>query len=115
MNCYLCCLETRDPTCPALSICQSCGAGICERHLVTTVTRSVVGMGTTLQRRRMFCTHCSENTVAPSSPVQRKEQRTWSRVKWGKWFWRARRDELPEPKEAVALAERWLQRRHPHS
>jgi hypothetical protein len=115
MNCYLCYLETRASTRPALSICQACSVGVCERHLIAVVIKPVIGMSTTLQRRRVFCIHCAESAISSSPPVQQKDLRKWSHMGWWRWFWNTRRGDLPEPEEAVVIAERWLQRRHPLS
>jgi hypothetical protein len=110
MNCYVCSVKGLDDRCPAVAICQQCGAGMCHEHLYTLGGATPVGMAGSLSRRHV-CSTCkdllvmrhrrfpaSANAQAQTSPLQR----WWDR-------WRARKEVLPEPHEAVAAAERILQ------
>ncbi len=112
MNCYHCWLETQSSFSPALGVCQRCGAGSCEQHLVQVVSRPVSGMGTMMHAgRRLLCSRCYEESVSPaSSQRQQKKQAGLSRPTWWKWFRSGSQDDLPEPGEAVAFVERLLKR-----
>lgn len=113
MNCYLCFLHTGQSTREALGICQLCGAGCCEHHLLTIISNPVVGMaGMPLQRRQMRCSLCQEEIIARSRPhappVSRKEHADQSPTVWWRWLSRRRQSALPESEEAIALVERFL-------
>jgi hypothetical protein len=114
MNCYLCFLQTGQVTRGALGICQICGAGCCERHLLLVISDPVVGMaGMTQKIRQMRCSLCHEGIVSrfqpPATIRQRKEHANQSpTVCWWKWLSRRRQRALPEPEEAIALVEQFL-------
>ncbi len=113
MNCYLCSLERGTISQPALGLCHTCGAGMCEYHLISVTLKPVAGMaGMVLPARRLLCSHCHEGTISgfhsPGLHHQRKEQSRWSASIWWKWFIHSRRHALLKPEEAVTLAEHFL-------
>ncbi|MEO8955314.1 MAG: DUF2180 family protein [Ktedonobacteraceae bacterium] len=115
MHCYLCWLETGWPSRAALGICRDCGVGICEHHLVKVMLKPVMGMvGTTVPRRYLLCLRCYDEKVSPSSlpafhPPSSGRSGLFSSIRW-RWLGRSRPGRLPEPEEAVAIAERLLKR-----
>lgn len=114
MNCYLCRIEAGNGFRPALAICQRCGAGVCEAHLVESTRTPVVGLAGA--SNAVICSRCS----APFSQQRSREARKSPRaeVAWSRsplkilWHWLFRRcpSELPEPAEAVKEVERFLHR-----
>ena len=109
MNCYLCLVETAGLLRPACGICQHCGAGMCERHLV--VVQFPVGMAGG-GKRTLVCSSCS----CPRAPqhVQRRstpqcQQRGYDTFTGWAWFHRRRPPSaLPEPAQVVAAVEQLL-------
>ncbi|SRR5579884_2458628 len=113
MHCYICLVETGCLSHAAVALCQRCGAGVCDTHLLVLEKPPVVGMaGDGQHRRHLICSHCSQRLV--TSPQQEPQpQRQPSRGKRFFWQWWKRRREhaLPEPEEAVAAVEQWLKSR----
>lgn len=113
MNCYLCYQDIGYATHPALGICQMCGAGVCERHLVPVTSHTVIGMaGRSSSGRVLYCSHCLEEIGKARSSLNRgalpKEPGTQKTTSWWRrWTWQRPRP-LPEPKEAVAIVEHFL-------
>lgn len=113
MNCYLCQLEA-DKLFPAVAVCQSCGAGICESHLIQMKTTQVVGMaGNGAPRSQVVCCRCYAET--PSTHMFRSEglakaRYTWKGASWWGWLRRNQSKALPLPSEAVAFVEEFLYR-----
>ncbi|HZT99294.1 MAG TPA: hypothetical protein VFA10_06515 [Ktedonobacteraceae bacterium] len=120
MNCYLCRIEAHCSSHPALALCQQCGVGICEEHLVELFVRPIVGLAgdnRTLPRYTFICCRCYRSAVSPTRPASSQEQT--SRIKkqgtspwwrWWSWLWHRRQPVLPKPEEAVADVERFLKR-----
>lgn len=113
MKCYLCFLQTGQVTREALGICQICGAGCCEHHLITIISDPVVGMaGMTQKIRQLRCSLCHEGIVSrfqpPAAIGHRKEHSGQSPTFWWKWLSRRRQRVLPSAEEAIALAEQFL-------
>ena len=115
MNCYLCFLETHNPSRPAFGICHTCGVGICECHLIVVTVQSISGMATQiLPSRRLYCSHChKEEPISrdPSPTIPRTPQEQRSRSSWRGWWQRLngkREYALPEPEEAITLVEQYL-------
>lgn len=123
MNCYLCFRETGSATHPAVAICQHCGVGMCEFHLVAPLGWqhvSPVGMAGAFSVRRLMCSHCYGVAFLPSrthKPAQPKKgqggKERGSSGQWWKWLWKqrpSRSSELPQSEEAVAFVENYLKR-----
>ncbi len=112
MNCYVCLVETGNTTCSAFAVCQCCGAGACEIHLVAYAVGPIIGMagGTTdVQRRRILCVYCADKSLPTARPQQFGKQQGEGRGKrWWQWFERKRQVELPDAQEAIADVERFL-------
>lgn len=113
MNCYLCRVETGNTFHPALAICQRCGAGICAEHLVEVAT-PVIGLAGE-SRSILICCRCSTSPPRqPGLPGSRKPvkerdgQSKTSGWNWWHWLWRRQPSALPNPEEAVAAVERFL-------
>jgi len=123
MNCYLCIIQSGSATRPAVAICQHCGVGMCEFHLVAPQGGQLVspgGMAGAFSMRRLMCSHCYNVAFPPSrthKPAQPekgqsgKERR--SSGQWWRWLWKqrpSRFSELPQSEEAIALVENYLKR-----
>ncbi len=112
MNCYVCLVETGYATRSAFAVCQCCGAGACDIHLVAYAVGPVIGMGggtTGVQRRRILCVHCADSSLPATSPGRfPKQQGEGRRKRWWKWFERKRQERLPDAQEAIADVERFL-------
>jgi len=115
MNCYLCLVETAGLSRPACGVCQHCGAGICERHLV--VVQYPLGMAGG-RRRTLVCASCSRAGEPPSTQRRggtqqhQKEQEVSTR-----WIWFHRRKQtsaLPEPAQVVVAVEQFLKQQRDH-
>ncbi len=116
MNCYLCSLQRENAPHPALGICHTCGAGICEQHLVQVVSRPVVGMASSSHtRRHLLCSQCMKDVNTPLRPAALpREAHECSRAPrpfWKRWLRPRTSSALPQPEEAVAFVERFFQ--HP--
>ena len=114
MNCYVCLVETGCESRPALAICQRCGAGMCQAHLVESVVTPVVGLaGDT--RSLLICCRCAPSPPHPATraaPRKRGEEQDGQDRTAG-WHWwrrlrRRRSSTLPRSEEAVAAVERFL-------
>jgi hypothetical protein len=109
MNCYICLVETGCESRPALAICQHCGAGMCRTHLKESVVTPIVGLAGEA-RSILVCCRCSPLPLKKGSDSSKrlKEQgRPLGRNWWGQ-LWRHQPSALPEPTEAVAAVERFL-------
>lgn len=114
MNCYLCRIEAGNGFRPALAICQRCGAGVCEAHLVESTGMPIVGLAGI--GYAIICSRCSAPFSQQRSREGRKstrEEKAWSRspIKM-LWSWLSRRgpSELPKPTEIVKEVELFLHR-----
>ena len=114
MNCYVCLVETGCESCPALAICQRCGAGICREHLRESVVTPTVGLAGEV-RSILVCCRCSPSPLPlekeSDSRKRLKEQGKQGMLSGRNWWdrlWRHRPSALPEPAEAVAAVERFL-------
>lgn len=112
MNCYLCRIEAGNGFRPALAICQRCGIGVCEAHLVESTRMPVVGLAGA--SNAVICSRCSAPFSQQRSHEARKstgEKNAWSRsplkILWD-WLFRRGPSELPEPAEVVKEVERFL-------
>lgn len=125
MNCYLCLMETRCASCPAFAICQHCGAGMCEKHLVEVKTTPLVGMAGMMyanSQHSLICWHCY-NTAFLSTPGHRsrrtgnetdtpkKEGAWWKGWFQSVWLWSRPQSIVPNEEEAVATVEQFLKQR----
>lgn len=118
MNCYVCLIETGCDHHPAFALCQRCGAGICEKHLVEVIVVPPVGMGgDSRPRYSMICCRCRRVANLPTrslwpekSTGKRDEQEIFSGWRWLSQHWRRKQPELPKPEEAVAAVEQFLKR-----
>jgi hypothetical protein len=111
MNCYRCLTSPENCVRAAVAVCQHCGSGMCEHHLVTLTRPPAAGMNGALTPR-MMCSHCF-HTLFPPKP-QHHANRTHTKGSWierlarrGKQYDGAKQ-ELPAPSEAVALIESFL-------
>jgi hypothetical protein len=115
MNCYLCLVETQCASHPAFALCQQCGAGMCEKHLIELGVRPAGG-GMISAGYRLLCHRCYRTAVPSVRPLQaqqRSQQRERGRspgLRWWLWHWPHQPSALPQPEEAVAAVERFLQR-----
>jgi hypothetical protein len=113
MNCYLCQHNPGESSRPAVGICQRCGAGICESHLIEVTRKPVGGMMAMTGLRRLLCMVCAQEhgSSEPQRPerVRQKESSSW----WQQWFGNRNRSTLPTPEEAIAEAERVLKQERP--
>jgi hypothetical protein len=118
MNCYACLVETGCNDEPAFAVCQHCGAGICHTHLVEVTVSPPVGSinATPTNRHRLLCQRCYRS-IFPSSHISRssdggKKKQAPSRKpvvrNWWTALWPRRQVELPDPEEAIAIAEQFL-------
>lgn len=113
MNCYVCRVETGDGSHPALALCQRCGAGVCDTHVVEIKMISTAGMaGAT--RSLLICSRCYA-ALSPARLPRTKKPATEKSVsdkaprkRWWNSFWRSRSAEPMEPAEAVKEVERFL-------
>lgn len=120
MNCYLCLMEASCASRPAFAICQRCGAGMCEKHLVEMKVTPVVGMGGTLYAtasHRLICWNCYHAaflTAAAQQPRRTGNAADTSKksVAWWKYWcqrlWHHPQSTLPDEQEAVATVEQFL-------
>ncbi|MBE3559971.1 MAG: DUF2180 family protein [Ktedonobacteraceae bacterium] len=107
MNCYLCYLETGYTSRTALACCHTCGAGMCEQHLIAVITQRMSGMaGPGMQGRRLLCTRCYADATPEARPSTVRRQRP--QRPWWQRFRQPKQPILPQPEEAVALVERFL-------
>jgi len=109
MNCYICLVETGSASRAAVAVCQRCGAGMCGAHLRELSAPPVVGLAGT-PRSVLLCCRCSPSAVAPAARPMSKQKGEHGRSGWWWWerIWRHR--DMPNPAEAVAVAERFLNR-----
>jgi hypothetical protein len=112
MNCYLCQVETGNTPRPAVAVCQTCGAAICQEHLIEMRTVQTPGMasygGTKVG---MICCRCYAAAAAPRRPRERrpvKARYEWKGAWWWGWLRRQLVPHLPSPEEAVETVERFL-------
>jgi len=123
MNCYLCLIEPGSATRSAVAICQHCGAGMCEIHLVASQRQPFVsqaGMAGAFPTRGLMCSQCygcafpSSRLHKPIQPEKRQDEKEkGSRGRWWRWLRRHHSTqslELPRSEEAVALVEDYLKR-----
>ena len=111
MDCYLCRMEAPNKPGAALVVCQYCGEGICEEHLIKMQiigAASMVEEGS--QSSRLICFRCyasiaSKRPSHPGKPVKARYQ--WRGATWWGWLYRPSPD-LPSPEEAVVAAEQFL-------
>jgi hypothetical protein len=114
MHCYLCLIDGRGEQRSACAICQRCGAGVCEKHLVTQTSTAPIGMaGNGKPRYLLTCQRCSsdlggiaQSTRSPGVPHQIPlvdNRRWWLRP-------RKKRTDLPDPQAAIAGVERFLKK-----
>ena len=128
MNCYICLTETQCSSRPAFAICQQCGAGVCEKHLVEMKATPPVGMAGMLyatSQHRLICWNCYHAaflTTAGYRPRRTGKKTDTSKKEsawWKCWFqklWHWHRPDaiapdeaiLPNKKEAVATVEQFL-------
>jgi hypothetical protein len=132
MNCLLCLLE-EGHTHEAVAICQHCGAGACEKHLfIIKNRRTNVGMASTVRNSRSLmcsdCYHEAHPEVQPKRTTKGHGQTKTEVSSLSQWWKRlthnggvetemgaddhgkvATTGALPEPEEAVAMIERFLQ------
>ena len=112
MNCYMCLVETGCATRSAFAVCQCCGAGACDIHLIAHAVGPVMGMGggtAAVQRRRILCVHCAGSSLPAARPQRFPRQRREGRRKrWWQWFERKQQVRLPDVQEAIAEVERFL-------
>ena len=118
MNCYLCLQEMHGVSRPALALCQRCGAGMCQDHLVELLARPVVGPAgdsSASPRYTLVCCRCYRSAIPPTRLAcsQRQtrehgEQETSSGWRWWQQLWRRRQPALPTPEEAVTTVEIFL-------
>ncbi len=115
MNCYVCLMETGCASCAAVAVCQRCGAGMCGAHLRELSAIPIAGLAGT-PRSILLCCRCSPSPVAPAARPMLERQETQQgehgRSGWRWWGRRRRNVDLPNPAEAVAAAERFLNRQH---
>jgi hypothetical protein len=134
MNCYMCLMETQCSSRPAIAICQHCGAGICEKHLVEVKTTPLAGMAGMIygpSQHRLICWNCYNTAFlpAPGHHPRRTGNETGTAKKeggwWKCWFQRFRlwsRPQsvvpneaiLPDEEEAVATVEQFLKQQRLH-
>jgi len=103
---------------PAFALCQRCGAGVCDQHLVEVTLTSIAGMGGSGRHRHsLLCLRCHQLAHAapqlapPLSPAEERKQKI-SSVPWNVWKrLRGKHDsELPASQEVVEAAELFLKR-----
>jgi hypothetical protein len=113
MNCYVCRVETGNGSHPALAICQRCGAGVCDTHVVEIKMISTAGMAGAISSL-LICCRCYaalsperlSRTKKPTAEKSASEKAT--RKRWWNHFWRGHSAEPMEPAEAVKEVERFL-------
>jgi hypothetical protein len=125
MNCIQC-LQENSYSQSAAAICQHCGAGVCHHHFFVLKRKiPTSGMATIDRSRSLICSDCyqqlfpekSSQATGISADLQHKSA-TYALTSW--WKKLRKRDEkaveeqltvesLPEPEEAVALIERFLE------
>jgi hypothetical protein len=121
MNCYQCLVEMGYAHQPAFALCQRCGAGVCDQHLVEVTLMSIAGMaGSGRHRHSLLCHRCHQSAQASPQPTQPHatfslaephEQKSLS-LPWNIWK-RLRgkhHSELPTSQEVVEAAELFLKR-----
>lgn len=112
MNCYLCHCETSNQYRAALAVCQLCGGGVCEEHLIRVKSVQLIGMaGSGGEKSVLICCHCfaSSSPTSFSQPGKRVRVRCeWKGVSWWGWLRRLRSPALPSPGEAVSIVEQFL-------
>jgi hypothetical protein len=111
MKCYLCLVRTGDASRDAFAICQRCGAGVCDIHLVPVQRLPGMAGG---GNRSLICSQCSYagSSVSPCSDLgQGVRQEMKAGHSWWTWFRRKRVAVLPEPEEAIVTVERFLKQK----
>jgi hypothetical protein len=110
MNCYLCRCEAGNQCRSALAICQYCGGGICEEHLIQVKTVQTAGMaGGGGEKVILTCCRCFASSPSRSLSQPGKPDRArceWKGVSW--WGWLRRPPALPSPDEAIDIVEQLL-------
>lgn len=116
MNCFMCLVETGCASHPAFAICQKCGVGICEKHLVELITPPLVGLGASnsgAYQYNMVCCRCYKpiapivRRLSPQPHMRKQDKPGWN---WWNLLRRHRRSELPNSEDAVATVEIFLKR-----
>ncbi len=117
MNCYVCRVETGNCSHPALAICQRCGAGVCDAHVVEVKVIAATGLAGSA-RYLLICSRCYAALSQERSPRTKKpaqEKSTPAQPAGKHWWNRLRRNRSKEetgqmePAEAVKEVERFLQ------
>ncbi len=116
MNCYVCQVETGNCSHPALAICQRCGAGVCDAHVVEIKMIAATGMAGTA-RYLLICSRCYAGLSQERSPRSRRpaQEKDAPAKPAGKHWWnrfrqsRSKEAEPMEPAEVVKEVERFLQ------
>ena len=115
MNCYVCRVETGNSVHPALAICQRCGAGVCDAHVVEIKMMEAIGLAGA-SRFLLICSRCyaalsqkrlphaKKPTGEKSAPVKPPGKHWWNRF----WQSRSKEAEPMEPAETVKEVERFL-------
>jgi len=115
MNCYQCLAEAGDRYHPAFAVCQRCGAGVCEVHLVKLATAPAAGLAGN-PGCMLICSRCNEPLPLkkPSDAVKsmKFQSRMRNFVRKGLWRWLSGQQSsaLPEPDQAVKAVEQFLHR-----
>lgn len=122
MNCYICLIKTGHPSRPAFAICQRCGAGMCEDHLITVTTAPLVGLAgdtATCPRRSLICSLCGMKKLPSPQPAEHQrmgqvKRGVMSLYHWWRGLTHQQSDALPGEEDAVAFVEQWLKRQRDH-
>lgn len=116
MNCYLCQIQSGNTLRPALAVCQYCGVGVCEEHLIEMRAAQTAGMaGNGGKTASVICCRCYTAAVSKRRPLARRPAKTryeWKGAWWWGWFRRQPISDLPTPEEAVAAVEQFLHHKY---
>ena len=109
MNCYYCLIETGTVSRSAFAICQRCGAGICEAHLVTFGSTPGMAGGCS---QKFLCSHCTYPAhrrvhVYNQMNEHQRNEKKW-RLSWWRWFRKDQEEALPEPEHVITAIEHFL-------
>ncbi len=114
MNCYVCLVSSSGEQKAACAICQRCGAGLCEKHLITHCSTSPMGMGGNGNPRYLLvCQRCSPDRGGMvQSPQPALSQYRPKLVSHRHWWQRVQRKQpdLPDSQEAIAGVEQFLKK-----
>lgn len=112
MQCYLCLVNDGGEQQPACAICQRCGAGLCQKHLVNIKSSSPIGMGgSAYPKYLLVCQRCSPQAEgrnqSPLLPTPSGQPKLSSNWRWWQRF-RRRQPESFDLEEMIAAIEHFL-------